>query len=174
MVGVILAIVGAMIIPRLAGSSRTTGQLAVEQVTEALATFAFRDSMTSQQVALMRDGETGHLEVWVKDVDQDHPDAPPDWRPDRFMRSIALPEGIELAELVVGSERLAPDEWWIISAPGMERPRIEMRLTGETTDVTVVLDATSNSPYVVEGGRSEAILRQRVDLDRAGRDREPW
>ena len=93
MVGVILAIVGAMIIPRLAGSSRTTGQLAVEQVTEALATFAFRDSMTSQQVALMRDGETGHLEVWVKDVDQDHPDAPPDWRPDRFMRSIALPEG---------------------------------------------------------------------------------
>jgi len=176
LVAIVLAIIGAMIVPRLAGRSAVTVQLAAERVASMLSTYALRSSLAGQPVSLLRDGDTGLIEVWVLDIDPERPDLPPDWRLDRFSKPMLVPEGVTLTEFRANGERLMPDAWRVVSTPGLPRPRIEMLLTSDEdgSEVTVVLEPRGSAPYLIIAGKTDAIDRVPVDLDREGREKEIW
>lgn len=171
---VVLAIAAAAIVPRFTGTATQESSNAVDQVAELLRLFAYRESLGSQQVALWRDGNDGRIHLLVMDVDPADPDAPPEWRPDRFAAPIALPAGLELAEIRKDDQRMDPVEWTIASVPGGERPKVEIRLVGHGIDSTVVLPTASPSVFRVDADKPEPFARDVIDLDQAGRDREPW
>ena len=171
---VILAIAAVAIVPRLGGTVRQESSNAVDRVTELVRLFAYREALGSQQVALWRDGNDGRIHLLVKDVDPADPDAPPEWRPDRFAAPVALPTGLELAEIRKDDQRIDPVEWTIASVPGGERPKVEIRLVGHGIDSTVVLPTASPSVFRVDADKPEPFARDVIDLDQAGRDREPW
>jgi len=175
-VAVILAIVGALVLPRLSGKSVVTAQLAAEQVSSLLGTFAFRSSLAGQPVSLLRDPDFGTIEVWILDIDPNRPDQPPAWRIDRFAKPLTLPEGIALSEVRIDGQRLVPEDWSVIAVPGMPRPRIELVLTSdkESEEITVVLDPRAGAPHRISAGGTTAIGRVPVDLDREGRGKELW
>lgn len=173
-VAILLAIIGAMIVPRLSGKPTLTAQLAAEQVSELLATLAFRSSFSAQPVALMRNIDDGALEIWVLDSDPEQPALPPSWRRDRFSRPLRLPDGVALTGVRIDHKQYVPDDWRMICTPGVLRPRIELVVSGEDTEATVVLEPRSTAPYTIQDGRTTAIGRVTVDLDREGRDRELW
>lgn len=171
---VVLAIAAAAIVPRFTGTATQESSNAVDQVAELLRLFAYRQSLGSQQVALWRDGNDGRIHLLVMDVDPADPEAPPEWRPDRFAAPIALPAGLELAEIRKDDQRIDPVEWTIASVPGGERPKVEIRLVGHGIDSTVVLPTASPSVFRVDADKPEPFARDVIDLDQAGRDREPW
>jgi len=173
-VAVILAVIGAMIVPRLAGQRTFTVQLTGERVAEMLGTFAFRSSLAGQPVALMRNPETAQLEIWVLDMDPEHPDRPAEWRPDRFSRTCVIPDGVAVLEVRANGQRLVPDEWRVIASPGIPRPRLEIVIGDDATEITVVLEPRASAPYLTSEGRPQAIGRTPIDLDREGRERELW
>ncbi|MBX3354728.1 MAG: type II secretion system protein [Phycisphaeraceae bacterium] len=176
-VAIILAVIGAMVLPRLVGKSSVTAQLGAEQLASMLGTFAFRASLASQPVALMRDGELGTIEVWILDTDPSRPENPPDWRLDRFSRPLQLPEGVVLSEVVVNGQRLMPDAWRVVATPGIPRPLMEFVLASEEAgdEITVVLEPRATAPFfITRSGRTTAIGRTAYDLDREGREKEPW
>jgi len=173
-VTVILAIAAVAIVPRLGGTARQESSNAVDKAAELVRLFAFRESLGSQQVALWRDGADGRIHLIVKDRDPEDPDAPPEWRADRFASPVALPEGLELVDARVNGQRVDPSEWNIASVPGGERPKVELRFVGHGVDASVVLPAGSPSVFRVDAGNPEPFARDLIDLDRAGRDDEPW
>jgi len=87
---------------------------------------------------------------------------------------VALPEGLELLEIRKDDQRVDPSEWTIASVPGGERPKVEIRLAGHGVDATVVLPPGSPSVVRVDADKPEPFARAEIDLDQAGRSREPW
>ena len=170
----VLAIFASAIVPRLGSTVREEASSAVDKAAELVRLFAYRQSLGAQQVALWRDGADGRIHLIVKDIDPEDPDAPPEWRADRFASPVALPEGLELVDARVDGQRVDPAEWNIASVPGGERPKIELRFVGHGVDASVVLPAGSPSVFRVDAGNPEPFARDLIDLDRAGRDDEPW
>lgn len=175
-VSIVLAIIGALIVPRIAGKSAITAQLGAEQMASMLATFAFRSTLADQPVALIRDGDSGAVEVWVLDINPDRPDLPADWRLDRFSKPLRLPDGVSLSDIRIDGQRLMPDAWRIVATPGVPRPRIEVAITTEEEgdEVIVVLEPRVSSPYFIHAGGTTAVGRVSIDLDREGREKELW
>ena len=171
---VILAITAVAVVPRFTGTLRQESSNSVDRVAELLRLFAYRQSLGSQQVALWRDGTDGRIHLIVKDGDPEDPTAAPDWRPDRFAAPVALPEGLELVEIRKDDQRVDPAEWTIASVPGGERPKVEIHLVGHGVDATVVLPPGSPSVVRVDADKPEPFARAQIDLDQAGRSREPW
>lgn len=174
MVVVVLAIAAATIVPRFTGTARQEADNAVDQVAELLRLFAWRQSLGSQQVALWRDGADGRMYLLVKDADPEDPVAAPEWRADRFAAPVSLPPGVEVLDVRSDDQRVDPAEWTIASTPGAERPKVEIRIAGHGVDATVVLPEGSPSVVRVDADKPAPFARAQIDLDRAGRDREPW
>lgn len=171
---VILAITAVAVVPKFTGTLRQESSNAVDRVAELMRLFAYRQALGSQQVALWRDGADGRIHLIVKDVDPADPTSAPEWRADRFAAPVALPEGLELLEIRKDDQRVDPSEWTIASVPGGERPKVEIRLAGHGVDATVVLPPGSPSVVRVDADKPEPFARAEIDLDQAGRSREPW
>ncbi|MEY4943438.1 MAG: hypothetical protein RL254_1619, partial [Planctomycetota bacterium] len=127
---VVLGIAAAAIVPKFTGTARQEADNAVDQVAELLRLFAYRQSLSAQQVALWRDGNDGRIHLLVMDSDPADPEALPAWRPDRFAAPVSLPMGVELVEIQNNDQRVDPAEWTIASVPGGERPKIAIRIVG--------------------------------------------
>jgi prepilin-type N-terminal cleavage/methylation domain-containing protein len=171
---VILAITAVAVVPKFTGTLRQESSNAVDRVAELMRLFAYRQALGSQQVALWRDGADGRIHLIVKDTDPADPTSAPEWRADRFAAPVALPEGLELLEIRKDDQRVDPAEWTIASVPGGERPKVEIRLAGHGVDATVVLPPGSPSVVRVDADKPEPFARAQIDLDQAGRSREPW
>ncbi len=174
MVVVVLGIAAAAIVPKFTGTARQEADNSVDQVAELLRLFAYRQSLSSQQVALWRDGNDGRIHLLVMDIDPEEPDAPAAWRPDRFASPVSLPLGVELVEIQNNDQRVDPVEWTIASIPGGERPKIAIRIVGFGVDSTVALPQGSPSVVRVDADKPAPFAREPIDLSRAGRDYEPW
>ena len=171
---VILAIAAVMVVPRFSGTARQEADNGIERVAELVRLFAYRDAMGSQQVALWRDGTDGRIHLLVKDRDPADDGEAPDWRADRFAAPVALPDGLEVAEVRVDDARVDPLEWLVSSVPGGERPKVEIRLVGHGLDSTVSLPAGSPSAVRVDTDKPLPFARFPIDLERQGRGDEPW
>ena len=171
---VVLGIAAAAIVPKFTGTARQEADNAVDQVAELLRLFAYRQSLSAQQVALWRDGNDGRIHLLVMDSDPADPEALPAWRPDRFAAPVSLPTGVELVEIQSNDQRVDPAEWTIASVPGGERPKIAIRIVGMGVDSTVALPQGSPSVVRVDADKPAPFAREPIDLSRAGRDFEPW
>ena len=171
---VVLGIAAAAIVPKFTGTARQEADNAVDQVAELLRLFAYRQSLSAQQVALWRDGNDGRIHLLVMDSDPADPEALPAWRPDRFAAPVSLPMGVELVEIQNNDQRVDPAEWTIASVPGGERPKIAIRIVGMGVDSTVALPQGSPSVVRVDADKPAPFAREPIDLSRAGRDFEPW
>lgn len=171
---IMIAIAAAAIVPRFTGTARQEADVSVDQVAELLRLYAYRQALGSQQVALWRDGNDGRLHLIVKDAPPDDPTAPAEWRPDRFAAPVALTPGLEVDEVRVDDKRVDPGEFTIASVPGGDRAKIEIRLVGHGLDSTVSLPTGSPSVVRVDADKPAPFARVPIDLNRAGRERDPW
>lgn len=173
-VSALLALVAAMVVPRLAGMSRREADVTAERLSELLSLFAFRDNSGVQQSAIWMNPDTGCVELWNLEPDPERPAEPPDWVPDRFVQPVRLPPGVELSDVRSDGQALVGDEWRIVGSPGGERPRIEMRLVADGFDSVLVLDRGASVPMRIDNGVIREGVRAAIDLDQRGMDREPW
>lgn len=170
----LLALVAAMVVPRLTGMARREADVATERLSELLAMFAFRDNAGVQQSAIWMNPDTGCVELWTLEPDVERPMEKPQWVPDRHVQPVRLPAGVELSEVRANGQSLSGDEWRIVGAPGGARPRVEMRVTAEGFESVLVLEPGAGVPTRVDNGVVREGARATKDLDRAGMDREPW
>ena len=93
---------------------------------------------------------------------------------DPFEQPVLLPASMEVAEVRENGTRIDRRDWFIPVVPGQGRPAVELVLVTEELTYTVVLPQDGMAArLLVPGGSSEAI-RQPIDLDSLGRDREVW
>lgn len=170
----LLALVAALVVPRLAGMTRREADVAAERLSEILAMFAFRDTAGAQQTAIWMNPDSGCVELWNLESDPTRPAEPPQWVADRFVQAFRLPPGVELTEVSSDGQRMVGDEWKILSAPGGSRPRIEMRLAAAGRDIVLLLEPSATAPVRYDDGTMREGGRVAIDLDMTGRDREPW
>lgn len=174
MVVVILAIAAIMVVPRFLGTARQEADIAVDKVAELMRLFAYRQALGSQQVAVWRDGSDGRIQLLVMDANPENPDAPREWRMDRFAAAVRLPDGVEVTDVLMNDQRMRTDEWLLASVPGSIRPKLEIRIAGNGVDATLVLLPGTASVARVDEGREAPFVRIPIDLRQAGRDQEPW
>lgn len=171
---VVLAIAAVAVVPRFMSTARQEADIAVDRVAEIMRLFAYRESMSSQQVGIWRDPATGRIQLLVMDINPSEPDAAPDWRPDRFAAPVVLPDEVSVVDVRVNDQPRRTDEFMIASVPGAQRPKIEMHLVGSGVDATLILPPGSPSVVRADADREAPLVRGPIDLDRAGRDQEPW
>jgi len=168
----VVAILAGLVVPRIGGLKRREESLAVDRVADLLTMFAFRTSAGMQPVGLLHDAEAGRLELLILDIDPSQSDLPVVWQPDRLSMPVPLPAGLEVVSASEDMAVLPRGDWMIASKPGGARPRIELRLEGESVGVEIVLE-----PHDLAARRSDrSQLRRREprDLDEEGLDRERW
>ena len=173
-VSTLLALVAAMVVPRLTGMSRREADVAAERLTELLSMFALRDNTGVQQTAIWMNPDSRCIELWTLEPDPERPTERPTWVPDRHVQPVRLPAGVQLEDVRADGQNLAGDEWRIVGSPGGQRPRIEMHLVADGFDSVLVLEPGAGLPTRVDNGVVREGARAPKDLDHAGLDREPW
>ena len=170
----ILVVVSSVVIPRLRGLSKGKADVAIERLSELLSLFAWRDNAGSQQCAIYMNPDSGAVELWTLEPNPNQPTEPVDWMPDRLVRPVLMPEGVELAEVMADGMRMGGNEWRIAGSPSGNRPRIEMRVLAEGLDAVLVLEPGASMPTRVDNGKVVDDQRAAQDLDARGMSREPW
>ena len=102
----IISLFAGLVIPRMAGISRSTGKLTVMQAADLLSAFAYRDSISSGKSALRYDGDARAVSL-MADRSERRSSAGPTWEPDGLAPDLYLPDDFELTAFVDGS--LLPD-----------------------------------------------------------------
>jgi prepilin-type N-terminal cleavage/methylation domain-containing protein len=173
---VILAILAATAVPRLAGNERREFRLAVDRVADLLTMYAQRESSGGTSVGLAQDYERNRLYLVVLDINPDRPEEPAAWRDDRNVRPVQLPAFLKPDDVVVYCDGEAVDiaQWPLTNSVGQDRPGIEVVLHGPGEIASLLLPPYGTSPLRLSDLGDSAGLRERVDLDAAGRDREDW
>lgn len=171
----IISLFAGLIIPRVAGLSRNTGQLTVMQASDLLAAFAYRDSITSGKAALEYDGNSRTLMLMTNRA-QESSEERTSWIPDALAPILYLPDGLELSAFL--DDALLPDGgWWIEASSDGTRPKVELEIEGNDIDSSVVLPAWAQSPYTVDRIKdiaSRVLLPEEIDLDASGQERIQW
>lgn len=176
---VILAVLSAMIVPRLSRTTKAEHENAVEKLRDLLSMYAFRDATSSQQIAIWQDPETGWFALLIKDRDplatsEDGDRSRYEWVADRRILPVALPRGMELDALSVDGLDVAGTDWLIPTVPGGGRPSIEMHLISGTIDTVLRLDSNSVVPVRIDAGAPSLPSRESTDLDQYGTRGEKW
>ena len=169
----ILAIVSSVVIPRLRGLSKGKADVACERLNELLSLFAWRDNAGSQQCAIYMNPDTGAIELWTLEPNPKRLTEQADWKPDRFVQPVLIPEGVEL-EVIADGLRLDGNEWRIVGSPSGNRVRIEMKVIAEGFEALLVLAPGAAMPTRVDNGKVMDDQRAALDLDARGMSREPW
>jgi len=173
-VGALLALVAALVVPRMTGMARREVDVAAERLSELLSMFAFQDASGTDICAIWQDPGSGCIGLWHVQVDPDRPLDPPDWVPDRHVQPVCLPQGVELTEVRVDGGSVDGGEWRIMGSPTGERPEILFRLVGDGLETELVLLRGASSPQRSDNGVARDRTRTPIDLDAVGMDREPW
>ena len=174
----VLAIIMAMTVPRLLGREGRLLQLTADRVSDLLGMFAQRETLSGRPTAIWHDTERHLLVLLILDIDEADPEQPAQWRPDRTVRPVSLPESVDGQRGIAASvDGVLVDisQWPIATEPGKPRPRVEVSLFDDDGRVkTVVLQSHALAPYLLDDKQSVLATRQPVDLDAAGRNREDW
>lgn len=173
---VILAVLATVAVPRLSGTERRAFDLAVDQVTDLLIMYAQRDRLERRSVGIVYDADRGWLELRVLDVEPGATNEVAQWRADRFVAPVKLPDVIDRDALAVYADGEWVDirGWPLTHATGEDRPTIEVLLRSREGDHVATLRLAPHDvvPSRMEDGTGSP--RQPIDLDAAGRSREVW
>jgi len=171
---IIIALLAAIALPRLAGTDARRFQATAERLGDLLTMFAQRESLGQKPVGLWHDPERNQIVLMVLDIDPDDPDAPPDWYIDRLVAPLSLPEGVSVLGVRVDGEWLGDIGWFLSNRPGEDRPIIEMSLASEDSFTTLVLPSSGVAARQLDGSAAMLAARTPVDLDSIGQSREDW
>jgi prepilin-type N-terminal cleavage/methylation domain-containing protein len=170
---IILVVLAAAVVPRVAGLGWFSHDSAMTQMEQVLAMFAYRESSGTQQVALMRDGETGDIALVVMKQPPGL-DAEAQWEYDTMVKPFRVPGEMELVAITADGQELDPREWMIASIPSGGRPEIVMTWVGPSGETELRLPATQLIPRRADNGVSLVAEREGVDLDSSGLTQEDW
>ena len=174
-VAVVMMLLAGLIVPRITGLQGRRNELALEQITDLMTMFAYKESIGDQQVGIWMDPQRDAISLMILDVDPEAPSEPAFWRRDVLVPEVRLPEGVRIAEVLENQLRMNTDgEWFIKSVPGEDRPMIQVRLEAPGMDTTLTLLPHSHSPYRSEDSGESEGFREAFDLDDAGRTRDVW
>ncbi|MDA0214774.1 MAG: prepilin-type N-terminal cleavage/methylation domain-containing protein [Planctomycetota bacterium] len=176
---VIIAVLSAMIVPRISRTTKAEHENAVEKMSDLLSMFAFRDATSSQQIALWQDPETGWFAMLTKDRDplatsEDGEGSKYEWATDIRLAPVVLPRGLELVDLSIDGVEVLGSDWLIPSIPGGGRPSIEMHFLSGSIDTVLQLDSNSMVPTRFDAGGNSVQNREILDLDQYGSRDEKW
>ncbi len=174
---ILFAILAMMMIPRLTNLAHREEEIVLDRLSEALTLFAHRESLGVQPVGLWRDPETGLVCLLVKDVDPASPEDKPEWRPDRLLEPVELPAAVIIEEVIVDGQSMSGEQEWLISSvPAGGRPSVQLHVVSPTIDVLLSLDEHSLQPRRLDLNKDfeDSVVRETVNLDSAGRERERW
>lgn len=170
---IILVVLAAAVVPRMAGLGWFSHDSAMTQVEQVLAMFAYRESAGTQQVALMRDEETGDIALLVMKRPPGL-DAEAQWEYDTMVRPFRVPSEMELVAISADGQELDPRAWLIASIPSGGRPEIIMTWVGPAGETELRLPATQLIPRRADNGVTLVSEREGVDLDGSGLVQEDW
>ncbi|MSR40320.1 MAG: prepilin-type N-terminal cleavage/methylation domain-containing protein [Phycisphaerales bacterium] len=170
-VAALLALLAAMIVPRMASVDRQRDETGIDSVADLLRMYAFRHSSMTQEIALWHDAETGVVSLWIKDIDPENPDGPRIWHEDRLSMPVQLPTGMTIDDALADGASVSMNPWTIATRPDGSRPRIELHILGETKVSTIVLEPWATGPQRLDLGEAS---RSVIDLDHEGRGFERW
>lgn len=172
----VIAVLAAVLLPRLNRSSTQTHEATIERVTSLMSTFATREATGIQQVAMLQDPDTGEigLSVMQRTLGEGSDSESPEWIPDPLTMPFRLPRGVEIADVIVDSNSIGGVDWMVASIPGGGRPRVEIRLVADDMDTLLVLEPTAIAPVRIDSNRPAPPIRESVDLEGTGRGREFW
>lgn len=172
---IILVLLATMMVPRFLTNDMRVFRATCEETADLLMMFAQREALTQQSVGLFYDEDAHQLDVRLYDVDPESQDATPEWRRDRFIRPLALPEFVEVVEVKEDHMTVDIRQWPLTSRPGQERPWIEIVLGGpEGATTSISLAPYQVSPLVQQHGERSPMVAAPIDLNATGRMREDW
>lgn len=172
----VLALLAAMVVPRLVGNDMRRFRLACDQVTDLLTMLAKRESLSQKPIGLSYDEEQHWLTVMVYDITPGSEGREASWRTDPALRPVKLPEVAELVEVRADGDRIDIARWPLTTTPGQKRPAIEIVLQGpdyETVMISLSPHAVAPRRYSDEGDAA-AAHHVPIDLSMGGRSREEW
>jgi prepilin-type N-terminal cleavage/methylation domain-containing protein len=170
----VLAVLASVIIPRLGGVGRRTERLSIDRVSDLLAAFGYRDSLSSGSSAIEYNATDHSLTLLILRKDPEQSENPEIWMRDILAPVTNLPRTIELTAFEDGA-RLPNGDWSLLTNMDGTRPKIEMELLGENVHATVMLDPWAQTPTVIdENTQNNAVLTDAIDLDAVGQDKDPW
>ena len=174
----VLAVVMAMTVPRLIGREGRVLQLAADRVADLLTMFAQREALSGRPVGIWHDTDRHQIVLLILDIDEAAPEEPAEWRPDRTVRPVPMPETVDVQRGITATVDGSPvdiSQWPIATEPGKPRPRVEISLFDNDGRVkTIVLPSHALAPYLLDDPHAVLANRQPIDLDAAGRHREDW
>ena len=171
----ILALLAAMVVPRMSGISRQKGDVAIESAASVLASFAFHDSTGGMPIALSFDGDYRQLELQILEPDPSSGSGRPSWRVHPFTQPFTLPDDVEITSITSDGEPLNPDDFFITTRSAGDRPAIEMTIESPGQDAVITLSPYGLAPVVNRRtDKFPIMVRERSDLDDMGLDREDW
>lgn len=175
-VGVLMALLATMIVPRLSGMMRRRQHAAIDGAAAVVAAFAFHEATGTKQLALSYDTDFRQLELQVLDSVDDDDTTKPEWRVHPYSQPFTLPETLEITSVQSDGEALDPDRFFIASQSAGDRPWIVLRLeSASNTGATITLSPYALAPNVHFDSDENAIrARERFDLDDMGLEREDW
>jgi prepilin-type N-terminal cleavage/methylation domain-containing protein len=175
---VVIIIFGVLItltVPRLGGQERRQLRLGVDQVTDFLTMFAYREQLGQRAIAIEYDGEVNTLYLLIRDNANGDPEAPAVWMYDRLVKPVKLPDSVSIAEARVDGLPIDESFFQILTKPNEERPLLEITLQSREYEMeTLVLLPHSVAPTLYTGDAVHNATRTAVDLDATGRSREDW
>ncbi len=177
MVVAVLAILSAMVVPRLGGHEKRLMSLAVTEVADMLTMFAQRDALSNRPAGIWHDTDRNWLVLMTLDIDEADPDEPADWWPDPFVRPVKLPPLIGENGVFVRADGEPVDIriWPLATAPGQDRPALQIMLMADDGSTrTLVLPGHALAPYLLTSDSDLTGVRVPIDLDAAGLRQEDW
>ena len=177
---VIVAIMAALAIPRLGSSDNQRYELAVEQVADLLMMYAQRESLSDNVVGLQhqfneRQG-LNRIALVVLEPSDD-PSRPAEWIRDPVVAPVDIPWSVVEGSRVrirADGETIFTDEYPLANNVGEARASIEIDLPGTRRSVSLILTPHALHARRIDRDVYELTVREPVDLDAAGRDREDW
>lgn len=173
----VLAILSAMIVPRLGGHEKRLMSLAVEEVADMLTMYAQRDALSNRPAGIWHDTDRNWLVLMTLDTDEANPDEPDHWWPDPFVRPVKLPPLISKNGVFVRADGELVDIriWPLATALGQNRPALEIMLMADDGWTrTLVLPGHALVPYLLTSASELTGVRVPIDLDAAGLRQEDW
>lgn len=176
LVGVLLALLATMIVPRLGGMTRRKQDAAIDAAASVVAAFAFHESTGTRQLALSYNEDFRQLELQILDVAGDDPGAKPKWRVHPSSQPVTLPEMLEITSITSDGDALDPERFFIASTSAGDRPAIVLRLDSlANTGATITLMPYSLAPTIIfDRDTTTRPPRERANLDDMGLEREDW
>jgi prepilin-type N-terminal cleavage/methylation domain-containing protein len=169
----LLAIMAAMIVPRMLGNDNRTFRLTCEQVADMLTMYAQRESTGSKPIGLSYDPDRHWLMVLEYDA-EDHDSRHADWQHTMMIRPVQLPDFVELVDVRSDGNPLDISTWPLANRPGHARPSISLTLQGPDRTVTFILPPYAIAPRMTGFERYSSPYPAPVDLNSIGLSRGEW